>query len=457
MTATRRTLFTCVLLSPFVLAGCARETPTEHAANVYAAQELAAAPAHGNLPDYSLPADKLAKAQHLETVRDTLFVANTVWGLLELVLLLAFGAIAWMRDRAINAGASLAAKGNIKSSRWVQGFTFFALYSAAGILLDLPLSIYGQHIRRAYGLSVQSWGSWLGDLGKSFALEVVFGGLFVMLLFWCIRRFSTTWWLLGWGVAAVFVLIGIFASPYVIDPLFNKFEPLQQTHPELVTRLEQVAERGHMNIPPERMFLMKASAKVTMLNAYVTGFGASKRVVVWDTSLAKGTTDQVLFIFGHESGHYVLHHITRGVTIAIFGLLLAFYLGYLFVHWALARFGAQWRIPSQADWGAFAVLMLAFSILSTVSAPLISYSSRTQEHAADVYGQEAVHGLVADPQEAARSGFALLGENSFVVPNPNLLMEFWTGDHPAIGRRAAFAHAYDPWASGAEPKYFPKQ
>ena len=94
-----------------------------------------------------------------------------------------------------------------------------------------------------------------------------------------------------------------------IDPLFNKFEPLQKTNPELVARLEQVVEKGHMNIPPERMYLMKASEKVSTMNAYVTGFGNSKRVVVWDTSLQKGTPDEVLFIFGHESGHYVLNHI----------------------------------------------------------------------------------------------------------------------------------------------------
>ncbi len=452
----RFVLLACLFLSPVLFTGCAHETPTEHAANQYAAQELSAAPPLGNLPDYSLSPEKLEKAQHLDHIRTTLYVAGTIWGLLQLVLLLAFGGIAWMRDRAVNAGAGLAAKGKRVASKWVQGYTFFALFTLAGLLLDLPITLYNQHLRRAYGLSVQGWGSWLGDLSKSLALEIVFGGLFLMLLYRFIRKFPRTWWLFGWGAGSVFLLIGIFASPYVIDPLFNKFEPLQKTHPELVTRLEQVVAKGHMNIPPERMFLMKASAKVTTLNAYVTGFGSSKRVVVWDTSLSKGTPDEVLFIFGHESGHYVLHHIVRGVTIGILGMLLAFWIGYLFVRWVIARFGASWRIPSQADWGAFAVLILAFSLLSTISAPISNYTSRTQEHAADVYGQEAVHGLVPNPQETARAAFAVLGENSFDPPNPNQFMEFWNGSHPAIGRRAAFAHAYDPWAPGAEPKYFQK-
>jgi STE24 endopeptidase len=78
------------------------------------------------------------------------------------------------------------------------------------------------------------------------------------------------------------------------------------------------------------------------------------------------------------------------------------------------------------------------------------------EHAADVYGQEAIHNLVADPQSVAKAAFQVLGESSFVNPNPSPFMEFWTYSHPAVGRRAAFAKAYDPWADGMEPKYFKK-
>ncbi|MBE7182072.1 MAG: M48 family metalloprotease, partial [Terriglobus roseus] len=246
-----------------------------------------------------------------------------------------------------------------------------------------------------------------------------------------------------------------YLSPYVIDPLFNKFEPLQQSHPELVARLEQVVAKGHMNIPPDRMFLMKASAKVTTLNAYVTGFGGSKRVVVWDTSLQKGTPDDVLFIFGHESGHYVLNHVTRGIAMLIVGLLLAFFLGYHLVRSMLRRFGPAWGIRSENDWGTLAVLFFAFTLLSLVSGPLVNFLSRMQEHAADVYGQEAIHGLVADPQQVAQASFGVLAVNSLVVPRPNLLLEFLLDSHPALGRRAAFAHAYNPWAPGYVPKYFP--
>ena len=304
---------------------------------------------------------------------------------------------------------------------------------------------------------MQGWASWFADQAKSLAIGLVIGGHLALLLFWVIRKFPRRWWLIFWAISVPIALAGVFATPYVIDPLFNKFEPLQQTNPELVAQLEKVVARGNMNIPPDRMFLMKASAKVTTMNAYVTGFGASKRVVVWDTSLQKGTPDEILFIFGHESGHYVLNHIPIGIFFSELTLLVLFYLGYRFVQWAIGRFGARWRIPSQNDWGALAVLLLAFSIFSAVLEPVQSTFSRYHEHAADVYGQEAVHGIVADPQQAAKGAFDVLGANSLDEPNTPLFIEFWTDGHPATGRRAAFAAHYDPWAPNAEPKYFPKQ
>ena len=450
-------LLICLIVSlSFNLKARASETPAEHAANVAAQQEMDAAPVHGNLPDYSLSPEKLAKAQHISTIRVYTHFGGTVWSILQGILLLWLGVIAWMRDTAVRAGASLEASGKHRASHWVQGYTFLLLFMVVGFVLDLPLSLYRHRLSLQYGLSVQGWGSWFADEAKSSAIGWLIGGLMVMLLFLIISKFPRRWWLVFWAVSVPIALAGIFATPYVIDPLFNKFEPLQKTNPALVEQLEKVVAKGNMDIPPERMFLMKASAKVTTMNAYVTGFGASKRVVVWDTSLQKGTEDEVLFIFGHESGHYVLNHIVTGILFTELVLLVLFYLGYRFIQWSLSRFGGVWRIPSQDDWGTLAVLLLAFGIFSAVLEPVQSTFSRSHEHAADVYGQEAIHGIVADPQQAAKGAFQVLGENSLDEPNTPQFLEFWTEGHPAIGRRAAFAAHYDPWAANAEPKYFKK-
>jgi STE24 endopeptidase len=434
----------CLLL-PFALTGCAYETPAEHAANVYAANEMAAAPLHGNLLDYSLSPEKLAKSQHLSTIHVTLHFVNTVWGVVQLCLLLWLGAIAWMRDRAVA----------LSTNRWIQCFTFLILFLIANTLLSLPLDIYSEHLSHVYGFSVQSWAGWTGDQLKSLGLAWVFGGLVVMLLFWIIRKLPNRWWFVFWLFIMPITVFGAFLGPYV-SYLFYKHEPLQKTNPALVAQLQKVVAKGHMDIPPERMYLMKASDKTTTLNADVEGFGSSKRVVVWDTTIAKATPDEITFIFGHESGHYVLGHIARGMVLGFLGSILVLYLGFVFIRWSIARFGTTWGIPSQNDWGTLVILLLALSLIGVVSEPISSTLTRQQEHAADVYGEEAIHGLVPDPQAVAKGAFDVLGDTSLADPNPSPFFEFWTYSHPAIGRRAAFGKAYNPWVPGMEPKYFKK-
>lgn len=395
---------------------------------------------------YSLPPEKLAKAIAYSRIRVILDFLGSGWGILQLILLLALGAVARMRDAAVGLSAN----------RWVQGFAFALLLLLTTTLLGLPLDLYAHHAAVEYGQSVQGWASWALDEAKSFLLVFVFGGLLVMLLFWVIRKSPNRWWFWFWIPAMLIVLLSVFIAPVLIDPLFNKFEPLAKSNPALVDRLEQVVTRGGVQIAPERMYLMKASEKVTTLNAYVTGYGASKRVVVWDNTIAKATPDEISFIFGHELGHYVLNHIPA--TLAFLGLLLLveFYLGYRGVRWLIARYGKRWGVSSQNDWSALAVLLLVLAVLSFFSEPIINGYSRMHEHEADVYGQEAIHGIVADPQATAQQAFQLLGEISLVDPNPNPFVEFWTFSHPSVASRAAFAARYNPWTPGQRPKFFNK-
>lgn len=397
-------------------------------------------------PAYSLPPEKLERAIAYSRIRVILDFLGSGWGILQLILLLGLGVVARMRNVAVN----------LSRNRWAQGFTFVFFLLLAATLLDLPLDLYGHHAALVYGQSVQGWGSWAWDAAKSFLLTFVFAGLLVMLLFWVIRKSPTRWWFWFWIPAMIAVLMGVFIAPVLIDPLFNKFEPLAKTNPALVDRLEEIVGRGGIQILPDRMFLMKASEKVTTLNAYVTGYGASKRVVVWDNSIAKATPDEISFIFGHEMGHYVLNHIPK--TLAFLGvlLLIEFYLGYRGVRWLIARYGARWRVPSQDDWSALVVLLLVLAVLSFFSEPIVNGYSRMHEHDADVYGQEVIHGIVTDPQTTAQQSFQLLGEMSLTDPNPSPFVEFWTFSHPSVSSRAAFAASYNPWAAGQHPKYFAK-
>ena len=399
---------------------------------------------------YTLPPEKLKVAIEYTRIRTSLEFGETVWSILQVILLLVLGAAVGMRRLAERASRRFV----------VQAFVFFFLFSAATELLSLPLYLYGHHTAVAYGQSVQSWASWCGDWAKEFALNWFIGGFIVLLLFRVIKRSPARWWLWFWFPAMASVIFGVFVTPVLIDPLFNKFEPLEQSNPALVEQLERVVARGGITIPPDRMFLMKASEKVTGLNAYVTGIGASKRVVVWDTSIAKATPDEIAFIFGHEMGHYVLNHIYLGLAFAGVVMLVLFWVGFHCVQWLLRRFGSIWGIKTQQDWATLAVIVPVMLTLAFLSEPVINGFSRWEEHAADVYGQEAIHGIVADPQEVAAHSFQVLGEESLDDPTPHPLLEFWTFSHPSIADRKAFAAAYDPWnASGvpeAGPKYFKK-
>jgi len=392
---------------------------------------------------YTLPPDKLAKAKALYDLRGKLRIIDTLYGLAILLALLYLGVAARYRDIAETSG----------KNRFVQALIFVALFLITTTALQLPLDAYQQSISRQYGLSVQGWGSWFGDVLKGMLVGYVFLTFVAWVIATLIRVSPRRWWLYSWAIIFVLVVFIVAIAPVVIDPLFNKFEPLDKSNPQLVDAIEKVTQRGGLEIPRDRMFLMKASEKVTTLNAYVTGFGPSKRVVVWDTTIKNATTPETLFVYGHEMGHYVLNHILIGLSAAAVGLFIGFYLLYRIANWVFPRFQQRWRMHEPWDWTALVMLLLIFSIMSTLSAPIGNGFSRQLEHNADIYGLEVTHGINPNSQEAAAHAFQVLGELALSYPYPSKAVVFWYADHPPIPDRVPFAHNYDPWSKGEQPKY----
>ncbi|MHB8302862.1 MAG: M48 family metallopeptidase [Acidobacteriaceae bacterium] len=395
---------------------------------------------------YNLPPDLMRKAVTLTRLRTVLAFGGTAGSITILLLVLALRWPVRLRDWVERA----------TPRRWLQGLLFLPPSILFLTIVSLPLAIYSQHVERRYGLSVQSWGSWAGDQAKALLLSLAVFTPLLLLLFWIIRRSPRRWWVWFWLCTQPFIVFGVFISPIWIDPIFNHFSPLQQSDPQLVVQLEHLAHHAGLDIPRSRIFLMRASEKVTGLNAYVTGIGASKRIVVWDTTVQKLPPDEILFIAGHEMGHYVLQHIYKGLAFAAVLLLLLFWLAFHLIAWLIDRYRALWGIRSQDDWAALAVLLLVFTCLSFLSSPIANSFSRWEEHQADVFGQEAVHGLVPDPQQTGQRAFNALGRVYLEAPHPNPWIEFWLYSHPSISRRASFALHYDPWLPGQHPRYFPK-
>jgi Zn-dependent protease with chaperone function len=392
---------------------------------------------------FTLSHERQEKAIAYSRAGYALYFLSYFLGLATLLVILRSGLAAKFRDLAEH----------FSDRRLVQAVVFVPLLLVTIAVVELPVHVYWHSLSLHYQQSVQGWGSWATDWMKSELLDVAFGIVLSLILFAVMRRSPRYWWFYFWfpGVA---ILVGLIVlTPMVIDPLFNKFEPLSRQHPEMVESIEKLAQRAGVSLPPERIFLMEASKKTNNINAYVTGLGASKRVVVWDTTIQKMSNDETLFVIGHELGHYVLGHVVIGVVMGSAGLLLALYLLFRGLHGAMDRWGKDWKLYGQEDWAALAALLLLLQVMLFVASPVISGLSRIEEHDADVYGLEVIHGVIPNSEEVAAHAFQVMGDLDLADPNPPPLITFWLYSHPPLAERLVFAHSYDPWSKGEAPKY----
>jgi len=392
---------------------------------------------------YTLPPDLYKKAHDRSRIHFRLALVSLVYGLVVLWVILHWRIGAKYRDWAER----------LSRKRFLQALVFAPLLLLTIAVLTAPLDVYSEVVEKKFGISIQGWGSWGWDWLKSQLISMVIFTILIWLLYIVIRRSPRRWWFYFWLVSLPIIVFVIFIAPWVIAPLFNKFEPLQQKDPTLTTALGQLVERAGENIPRERMFWMGAAEKTTALNAYVTGIGASKRIVVYDTTIAKATVPQIVFITGHEMGHYVLLHVPKGLAFFSGLFLLLFYLGYRLIGWVLARWGSKWAIRGLDDWASLPVLLLLLSVFSFVTNPAANAFSRHQEHQADQYGLEVTHGLTPDSSQVAAQAFQKLGEVDLADPNPNPVDVFLFYDHPTIPDRIQFSLTYAPWTTGGSGEF----
>lgn len=391
---------------------------------------------------YSLPPDKLQRAIEYAHAGYRLHFASEIYAILILTAIVASGLSAKFRDWAEA----------VSKRRFVQALVFVPLLLVANDILDLPANLYAQHLELKFDQSIQSWRSWFWDWTKSELILLVCAVPLALLLFAVIRRSPRRWWMYFWLAALPIIVAVMYLEPMIIEPLFYRFVPLSGAHPELAGQLEKLVARGGLAIPPGRMFEMKASEKLNSLNAYVSGFGGSKRVVVWDTTLQKLTTRETLFVFGHEMGHYVLGHIRNSLIWLSVLLLVLLFLGSHIIRWIVARYETRWRIRGMADWASLPLLLLIVAVFSFLTEPLVNGYSRWQEHQADIYGLEITHGIVTESSCAAAHSFQVMGEIGLDEPDPNRFIEFWLFSHPSISDRLSFAETYNPWEKGT-PRY----
>ena len=392
---------------------------------------------------YSLPPDKLAKAIAYAAARNRLHFIAAVYGMALLLGFLALKIAPLFRDWAERAARR----------RLLQAYIVAPLMVIAVDGLSLPIGLYAHHLSLEYEQSVQGWGSWLWDWTKGEMIALAFTGVILWFLYGVIRRSPRRWWFYFWLASIPVVIFLNFVAPVLIEPLFFRFEPLAAKQPALVEQIQKVVARGGLDIPAGRMYEMNASEKLNSLNAYVAGIGASKRVVVWDTTIRKMTPPEILFVFGHEMGHYVLGHVPILIAMTCLTMLVFLFLGFHTMRWAIRRWGARWHIRGIDDWASLPVLLLAVAVFSFLAEPVENSFSRLLEHNADIYGLEVTHGLTGDSSLAAAEAFQILGEVGLSDPHPGAFIKFWLYSHPPVAERVEFAGSYRPWAEGKPAKY----
>jgi STE24 endopeptidase len=396
-----------------------------------------------DVESFTLSPEMYQKAMEYRRARYALYFISVAYGLILLWLMIRYRVAPVFRSMAEI----------VSTRRIVQVAIFTPLVVLLISVFTLPVDAFSHSLSLQYDQSIQKWSSWFLDWLKSLGISVLIATLLAWILYGVIRRSPRAWWFFFWLASIPLIVIGIFLTPYVIDPLFFKFDPLEQRAPSLVADIEKVVSRGGLTIPRERMYLMNASSKLKSVNAYVTGIGASKRVVVWDTTLEKMSQSEVLYVFGHEMGHYVLNHVGKTVAFLAVLLLVFMYVGFRYMHSLVEKYGIGWDIRGVDDYASLPVFIFLFSLFSFFATPVISSYSRMQEHNSDIYGLEVIHGVVPEPQKAAAASFQILGQINLSDPDPPTLIKYWLYSHPPLNERLTFVRNYNPWKEGREPKY----
>jgi STE24 endopeptidase len=259
-----------------------------------------------------------------------------------------------------------------------------------------------------------------------------------------LRRSRRRWWLYA-GFASIPLTALLFViTPVWIDPLFNDYEPMKDK--VLESRILTLAQRA--GIGGSRVYQVDKSSDTKLVNAYVTGVGATKRIVLWDTLLQKLGDEQILFVTAHEMGHFVLRHTLALIIATAILVTLSLYAVHRTAGGLIARFSSRFGFNDLSDVASLPLLLLLGNAALFLLAPLALGFSRHQEHEADRFALE-----ITRDNHAAASTFVVLQQENLAVPRPGRLYILWRSSHPPLAERVAFANHYRPWEIGQPLRY----
>ena len=308
-----------------------------------------------------------------------------------------------------------------------------AAFGAIGAVLELPFDWYATfRLEQRFGFNRVTWRLWLADMAKGIALAAVVGIPLLAAVLWIMGAAGSLWWLWAWLAWMAIVVAAQVVVPSVIAPLFNRFEELKDA--ALRSRVEALMARA--GFAARGLFVMDGSRRSAHANAYFTGFGSAKRVVFYDTLLARLGAGEVEAVLAHELGHFKLRHIRKRmlamalVTLAFFALL-----GWLSTRsWFYSGLAVAPNMTLPNDALALILLLLSGSVFGVFASPLLAGWSRRDEFEADAFASRHADGA------ALASALLKLHEDNAATLTPDpLYARFYYSHPPAVERLAALS------------------
>jgi STE24 endopeptidase len=333
-----------------------------------------------------------------------------------LLIVFLFGGLLPLYDRWI---------ATLSGSFVMNGTLFFLILTLAQSFLGIPTSLYDTfRIENRYGFNTMTFRMWLSDLVKSMLISLLIlsvacaGGLAI------VRKSPDFWWLWVWGFFAAVSVFLMYISPYVIEPLFNRYEPVKEEGLEEDIR----ALMAKAGLKVSRVMQMDASRRSTHSNAYFTGIGRVKRIVLFDTLIRQMNRDEVLAVLAHEVGHWKRGHIWKRLLTAELLALAGCYLAYRLVLWG--GLPGLLYLPGASFAAQLVILAFMGAIISFPFTPLSSWLSRRHELEADRFATA----LTGAPESLASSLIKLSRENlANLHPHPFYAKVYYS--HPPVVER----------------------
>ncbi len=315
----------------------------------------------------------------------------------------------------------------------LRGISFFLLLSWGQTLLEMPFSIYSTFVVEArHGFNKTTPRLWLTDLVKSQLIGALLMSLLLTVVFALIQWSRLHWWLWVWGFMALFTLFMMFISPYVIEPLFNKFEPV--TEAGLEDEIREMMEKAGLQVGG--VMQMDASKRSGHSNAYFTGIGRVKRIVLYDTLIQQMNHKEIVAVLAHEIGHWRLGHIWKRLLLAEAGAFACAWGAYHALNWAgLPGLLGYTEISLAAR---MVILGFVASLLMFPLSPLSAWLSRRQEYEADRFARD----VTGDPESLATALVKMSAENlSNLHPHPFYAAFYYS--HPPVVERVNWLRTLD--------------